>query len=126
LLIAAPALALALLGLRVAQLEGLERAQQTREQQAQLARLADTTIGTMLSGMQSELLRATSSSAATRKYIVFALEPSGRLLFPQDKIYFPDPSMPDVRSDPKWTRDTELLIERAQTADQQRATEAPL
>jgi signal transduction histidine kinase len=126
LLIAAPALALALLGLRVAQLEGLERAQQTREQRVQLARLADTTVGTMLGAVQSELSRALSSPATVRNYIVLVLEPGGRLLFPQDKIYFPDPGMPDLRSGPKWTRATQQLIERAQTADQQRATETSL
>ena len=124
LLIAAPALALALLGLRVAQLEGLERAQQTREQQAQLARLADTTVGTMLGAVQSELSRAVSSPAAGWNYIVLVLEPGGRLLFPRDKIYFPDPGKPDLRSGPKWSKATEQLFERAQTADQQRGTEA--
>ena len=66
LLIAGPALGLALLGLRVAQLESFERAQQIREEQTQLARLADTTIGTMLAAMQSELARTETSSAAAR------------------------------------------------------------
>src|SRR5713226_6996269 len=96
LLIATPALALALLGLRVAQLEGLERAQQIREQEVQLGRLADTTIGTTLGVVQSELSRPLSSPAAVRNYIAFVLEPGGRLLFPQDKIYFPDPGTLDL------------------------------
>jgi hypothetical protein len=110
----------------VAQLEGLERAQQTREQQAQLARLADTTVGTVLGAVQNDLSRTVSSPAAVRNYIVFVLEPGGRLLFPQGKIYFPDPGTPDLGSGPKWTRATEQLVERSQTADQQRATEATL
>ncbi len=126
LLIAAPALALALLGLRVARLESLERAQQTREQQVQLARLADTTIATVLAALQGELARTQTSPAVPRNYTLLVLEPGGRLLFPHDKIYFPDPSMPDLRSEPKWTQATEKLLERAQTADQQRATEASL
>ena len=124
LLIAAPALALALLGLRVARLESLERAQQIREQQTQLARLADTTIGTTLATVQHDLARTETSSIAARDYAVFVLEPGGRLVFPQDRTYFPDPRKPEFRSGPRWGRATEQLIERAQTADQQRTSDA--
>jgi hypothetical protein len=125
LLIAGPALGLALLGLRVSQLESFERAQQIREEKAQLARLADSTIGTMLAAMQSERARTETSSAAAQDHTVFVLEPGGRVVFPQDHVYFPDPGKPDFRSGPKWGRATEQLIERAQIADQQRANEAP-
>jgi len=90
-LIAIPALVLALLGMRVARLESLERAQEVRQQQAQLARLADTTVATMLAALQGELARTGASHAIPQTYTVFALEPGGRLMFPQDKTYFPDP-----------------------------------
>src|SRR2546422_558028 len=124
LLIATPALTLSLLGLRVAQLEGLERAQQTRDQQAQFARLADAAIGTMLASIQNELQQAVSPIPSARRYTVFALELSGRLVLPQDKTYFPDPGKPDHHFDPQWPAATAQLFERAQTADQRKAAEA--
>jgi len=123
-LIAIPALVLALLGMRVARLESLERAQEVRQQQAQLARLADTTVATMLAALQGELARTGASHAIPQTYTVFALESGGRLMFPQDKTYFPDPGKTDHRFEPQWSRDTSLLFERAQTADQQTASEA--
>ncbi|HSB13979.1 MAG TPA: HAMP domain-containing sensor histidine kinase [Bryobacteraceae bacterium] len=124
LLIATPALALALLGLRVAQLESLQRAQQTREEQSQLGRLTDTTISSMLTVLKSELARTETSLAAARDYTPFVLEPGGRLVFPREKTYFPDPSVLDSHSGPQWSQATSQEIERAQIADQQRAGEA--
>ena len=58
LLIATPALALSWLGLRVVRAERIERAQQVREQQTQLARLADAGIGNALAEIEAELRRA--------------------------------------------------------------------
>jgi hypothetical protein len=94
---ALPALALAFLGLRVMKLERMERAQQVRDQQAQLARLADSTLTNMLGALQGELVRVEASPAALRDYTVL-LETSGRLVFLHDKTYFPDPGSPTTGS----------------------------
>jgi multidrug efflux pump subunit AcrA (membrane-fusion protein) len=53
LFIAAPALALAVLGLRAVRLERIERQQQLREQQAQIARLADAALSAALAQIET-------------------------------------------------------------------------
>src|ERR1700692_3997987 len=78
-LIAPPALALALPGLRVVRLEELERVQEMRTQWAQLTRLADATIATTLASLQRDAARAETSRS--EDYIGFTLEAGGRLVF---------------------------------------------
>src|SRR5262245_38247739 len=58
LLIALPALALALLGLRAVRAERIEREQQVREQQTQIARLADAALANALSELENAQQRA--------------------------------------------------------------------
>src|SRR5205085_3630968 len=77
----------------------------------------------MLSGIKTELSRYPGTAASVR-YTVFILESGGRLSFPVDKIYFEDPGKPNSHSRLQWSRATEQLIEHAQSAEQQRATEA--
>src|SRR5437870_9475760 len=55
LFIALPALALALLGLRAVRAERIERDQQLREQQTQVARLIDAAISNRLGALEVEL-----------------------------------------------------------------------
>lgn len=122
LLIATPALALALLGLRVVRLEELERVQAMRTQWAQLTRLADATIATTLASLQRDAARADASRS--EDYIGFTLEAGGRLVFGQDKTYFPEPAKTELQPGPHWPKGVQQLIERAQTADQQRTPQA--
>jgi hypothetical protein len=124
-LIAAPALALAFLGLRVLKLERMERAQQVREQQAQLAHLADRALANLLGALESELARVESSPAGLPDHTIFILETGGRLVFARDKTYLPDAAKADFRPGAKWTPKIEQMIERAQAAEaQQRSSEA--
>src|SRR5438876_9770422 len=57
LFIALPALALALLGLRAVRAERIEREQQMREQQVQVARLIDAAVSSKISGLEVESRR---------------------------------------------------------------------
>src|SRR5436305_13768433 len=55
LFIAVPALALALLGLRAVRAERIEREQQLREQQVQVARLIDASLSSRMAALGEEL-----------------------------------------------------------------------
>ena len=116
-LIALPALVLALLGLRVVQLERIERAQQLRDQQSQLTRLADTAIANVFGSLQSDLARAETSPEALRDSPVFMLEPNGRLVFTRERTYFPGTT--EFERAPEWPPEIEEMIERAQAAEAQ-------
>lgn len=122
LLIATPALALALLGLRVVRLEELERGQEMRTQWAQLTRLADATITTTLASLQRDATGVETSRS--EDCISFALELSGRLVFEQDKTFLPDPAKSEFQLGPHWPKAIQQLIERAQIGDQQRMPQA--
>jgi len=120
LFIAAPALALAVLGLRAVRLERIERQQQLREQQAQTARLADAAISTALAQIES-------SEAVSGDYPAFSLEPQGLVLFPRERVYFGEFGRQPALAGRGWRGSTRQLIEQAQAAEaQQRAKEALL
>ena len=90
LFIAAPAMALALLGLRAARVERIERQQQLRERQVQIARLADAALTTALNRLEGELAQAANASrepmeTAPRDVYLFSLDRQGLVLFPRDR-----------------------------------------
>jgi hypothetical protein len=76
LLIAVPALALALLGLRVVQLERIEHAEQIRDQQAQLTHLADVAITTFLASVLGPTESAMATSTIQRRIAITMCRPS--------------------------------------------------
>lgn len=93
LFIAAPALALALLGARAARLERIERRQQLRERQAQIARLADAALSTALARLEAELVRVEPAPGPTiggalRDLPVFFLDRQDLVVFARDRTYF--------------------------------------
>ncbi|MEW6208227.1 MAG: HAMP domain-containing sensor histidine kinase [Acidobacteriota bacterium] len=126
LLIAMPAFALALLGLRAVHAERIEREQRLREQQAQASRLADAAIANALETLEGELRRADEASQELSNLIVFSFNRDGLISFHQDRVYFDEQSL-GHNSRTEWSLETELLIEQAQMAEaQQRLIEAAM
>jgi len=119
LFIAAPALALAVLGLRAVRLERIERQQQLRDQQAQTARLADAALSAALAQIET-------SEAASRGYPVFSLEPQGFRLFPRERVYFGEFGRQPAFARTGWLASTRQLIEQAQAAEAQQRTKEAL
>ena len=127
LLIATPALALSWLGLRVVRAERIERAQQVREQQTQLARLADAGIGNALAEIEAELRRADTVVPAGETGVegdladlpTMAFHRSGLLSFPRDKVYFGEfGQRPAARqSSAHRSAAIQRLVYQAQTAE---------
>ncbi len=126
LLIAMPAFALALLGLRAVHVERIEREQQLREQQAQASRLADRAIANAMERLEGELRRADDGSQELSDKIIFSLSRDGILSFHRDRVYFDEQSLWH-NSQTEWSPETESLIEQAQMAEaQQRLREAAI
>ena len=118
LFIAVPALALALLGLRAVRAERIEREQQIREQQVQVARLIDAAISSKISGLEVELRRKAGQNfdeperALSGSYS-FALDQNNVLKFPSQRVYFGEqPTL--IRPET-----IETLIEQSQAAKAQ-------
>ncbi|HSB16289.1 MAG TPA: HAMP domain-containing sensor histidine kinase [Bryobacteraceae bacterium] len=84
--IAAPALVLAILGVRTIDLERVEQRQGIESQQRQTALLADTTLSAALSRIQENLLRQDPDPAAGAPS--FSLDDQGVLIFRRDRVYF--------------------------------------
>lgn len=118
LLIAMPAFALALLGLRAVRAERIEREQQLREQQAQASRLANTAIANALERLEGELRRADDGSQKLSDLIVFSFNRNGLMSFHRDRVYFDEQSLWH-NSHAEWSPETESLIEQAQIAEAQ-------
>ncbi len=116
LLIAAPAIALSVLGLRAARLERIERQQQLRDRQVQLARLTDAGLAVALSRLETEL----AAGAAPKDAYLLSLDRQGLLLFPQERVYFGEfglqPDFAPRRMEPA----AGALAARAQAAEAQR------
>lgn len=132
LLIVAPALALALLGLRAIRADRIEREQRLRDQRLQVARLADAAIGNVLEGVVSALREVADDQPSGRARMslelhdlpVFLLDRSGVLAFLQDRVYSgPFGQQPrllrDLRALPPAVSE---LAARAQVADVERHT----
>ncbi len=118
LLIAAPALALALLGLRAVRAERIEREQQVREQQTQVARLADAALANALSELEQSLQRAVEPAPPQANDFVFTFEPQGLLVFQRDHVWFGETDAAKLRA-VDWSPATQRLIEQAQAAEAQ-------
>ncbi len=111
LFIAVPALALALLGLRAVRAERIERRQQIRDQQAQIARLADAAISNAL--------------AKAEGAVEFTLDSQGLLVFPREKVYFGEFGQRPLWLNRQWSLATQRWIDDAQAAEaQQRPQDA--
>lgn len=129
LLIAAPALLLAVLGLRTVRLERVEREQLAVEQQVQVARLADAALGSSLVDLEAELRRldadgltlAEPRGTLVRQPRMFVLDERGVLTFPRERVYFAAAGpnhIIDSRGVP-WDVSLGRLIDRAQAAEAQ-------
>jgi len=111
LFVAVPAVALALLGLRAVRAERIERRQQVRDQQAQIARLADAAISNAL--------------AKAEGAVEFTLDSQGLLVFPREKVYFGEFGRKPAWLRRQWPPATRQWIDDAQAAEaQQRPQEA--
>ena len=135
LLIAAPALALSWLGLRVVGTERIELEQLRREQQSQFARLAEAAIEQALAEIETELRSSeTISEPGDAQLIgrlanlpVMSFRRSGLLTFPGDRLYFGEfGHRPDARvSSTQWSADVQGLVAVAQATEARgRRTEA--
>lgn len=122
LLIALPALALAVLGLRAVRVERVEREQQAREQQTQIARLADAAISNALAALEATLLRDEASEArradgvTAPEAFVFSFDQQGVLAFPRERVWFGEATRFRTA---EWSPATQQLIEQAQAAEAQ-------
>src|SRR2546428_8257170 len=111
LLIALPALALALLGLRAVRAERIEREQQLRDQQTQVARLIGAAISNRLGALEVELRHSPNRSAdenneQSNGAYIFSLErDNNELRFPNQRAYFGE------QSTRVWPANTENLID---------------
>ncbi len=123
LLVAAPALALAVLGLRAVRAERIEREQQLLEQQAQSARLADGALANLFEDLarRLRLKDGADQTAIESSFTLLSLDRSGVLRFMRERVYFGDSSEHQAA----WPAKIEILVEEAQAAEaQQRAREA--
>jgi len=134
-LIAGPALVLALFGLRAIRVDRIEREQQLREQQTQAARLADAAIANAVERMIAQLDRTDIDSLARTGRVsqeqsdfeVFVLEAGGVLSFPGRRIFFGEIGQrPEFFSIPPELSPASMrLVSDAQTMEaQQRKKEA--
>ena len=125
LLIAVPALTLAILGLRAVRAERIEREQLLRDRQMQTARLADAAIRASLAEIEHQL-RVHDSSDQDRSPLAvedsaihfFSYDRSGQLRFNSDRVYFGDSPQNATRVD--WTASVDQLVEQARAAEAQK------
>ena len=129
LLIAVPALALAWLGLRAVRVERLEAEQLLRDQQTQMAKLADAAMLTALAPIEAELARLSPGRAGSDVDLppgipVVTFHRSGLITFPQDRLYFgPFGRHPPERERvTAWSPAVTRLVDQAQTAEAQDRT----
>jgi signal transduction histidine kinase len=97
LFIALPALGLALLGLRAVRAERIEREQQLRETQTQLAGLIDAAISNKLTSLAADMKRQSDLRSETAREIcgecyIFTVDRQANLTFPNQRVYFGDQS----------------------------------
>ena len=114
LLVAAPALALAVLGLRAVRAERIEREQQLLEQQAQSARLADGALANLFEDLarRLRLKDGADHTAIESSFTLLSLDRSGVLRFMRERVYFGDSSEHQAA----WPARIEILVEEAQAA----------
>lgn len=130
LLICAPALVLALLGLRATRAERIEREDHLRGQRTQFARLADASISTLVGELENDLRRADNNQAGAQPAGALAdlplcsMDRRGLLVFPRERVYVDESGtgLEPNTANPQWPPGVEQLIERAQAAEAQRRT----
>jgi signal transduction histidine kinase len=127
LLIAVPALALAILGLRAVRAERIEREQQLRDREAQTGRLADAAIRVALGEIERQLrIRDSLDQSISSPEVedsgihFFSYDHSGQLRFSRDRVYFGDSLRDSTRTD--WTESVDQLVEQARAAEAQQRT----
>lgn len=132
-LIAGPALLLAVLGWRTVRLERVEREHLAVEQQVQVARLADAALSGALGELEAELRLVGGDVVKPSKprYVrrerprMFLLDERGVLTFPRERVYF---TAPEGALDARMVSRSaplERLIDRAQAAEaRQRGADA--
>src|SRR6478672_2508683 len=110
LFIALPAGALALLGLRAVRAEWIEREQQLRGQQTQVARLIDSAISNKLGTFEVELRQEKNldRTKSTGVAYFFSVDRDGVIKFPNERVYFGE------QPTESWTASTQQLIDDAQ------------
>lgn len=121
--IAAPALLLSWLGLRAVGADRIERAQRLRDQQSQLANIADASLLNALTGLETELQgydagRAGSADAPLAAVQLVTFHRSGLVTFPRDRVYFGRfGQAPAERANTIWPEHLVALIEAAQALE---------
>jgi signal transduction histidine kinase len=126
-LIALPAVALAVLGLRAIRAERFEREQQARERQTQVTRLADAAIANAFAELEHGLRRletrrqdrVVESVREFSNLTVFSFDRRGLLSFHRERVY-----VGEFGGRPAFTPSlaTEQLIEQTQSAEAQGRT----
>jgi hypothetical protein len=107
LLIGIPVTVLAMLGLRMVDLERVQRRQQVAEQQGQTAMLVDTSVAAVLNRIEREL--AQSGLEAASGGTLFTIDRAGSLVLPADRVYFADIGSELVRRQIELRSVTSLL-----------------
>jgi signal transduction histidine kinase len=118
-MIAAPALALAVLGLRAAQAERIEARERLVEQQRQSARLSDASIAAALDDIEYELRRAEDDalgegSLVWRAIRIFSVSRGKTVSFPREKVFF---SESEDRHAAAWPLAVDEMTEQAMSAE---------
>src|SRR5262245_32229912 len=110
LLIGVPSVTLALMGLRTVRLERIERRQQVRDLQTQIARFIDSTIANALSNEETA--------------VAYHLDADGLLIFPAHRLYFGRLGQRPAVMDHQWPAATKQWIDEAQAAEAQQRQDA--
>jgi signal transduction histidine kinase len=128
-LLGLPALLLAWLGLRAAHADRVEREQQFREQQTQVARLINAAMINLLAKLESDLRRWDADQPITAAELqqqfdalsLFSVNDGGLIRFIQDRIYFTTTAevMPATDAIDEWPVQTEQAIEQVRAAEAQ-------
>ncbi|HEY7546269.1 MAG TPA: histidine kinase dimerization/phospho-acceptor domain-containing protein, partial [Blastocatellia bacterium] len=131
LMIAAPALALALFGLRAARTERIEMRQKMIEQQRQSAHLADASISAALDDIEHELRRAESEillsgegPLASSAIKVFTVNRSRAISFPRERVFFSQSGERPGGDALEWSPAVDQVAEQAQAAEIARPQQA--
>jgi signal transduction histidine kinase len=132
LFICVPAFALALLGLRAARVEQIERAGQWRAQQTAFARVADASLSALIDQVEDQLRSADASEPGAQTdelsdTPMFSLDRHSLLSFSREKVYLDDSgALGNKPYAVEWRLRIEQLIESAETAEAQKRTSEAL
>jgi signal transduction histidine kinase len=128
LLIALPAIALAFLGFSAIQADEVERRRRTSDEQARIARLANSALSTAFEREVAEArasLRTASSEGpdAKSRPVLFEIDDRHVISFPADRVYMASPMVPPPsQAATRIPGSAAALAERAQSAEAQART----